>query len=107
MSGIVGLFLVPSLGPFSIFWFVFQISNVLVLFYLVTCYYLLEVCLFLVRDKNRGGSRWEEMWCGEELDRVEGGETIIPIYHVEEKNLFSRKGNHQGKEYSKGQNDKP
>lgn len=93
MWELVGLFLVSSLGLFSIFLFVFFFSKFQCVSFVLSCYMLLPLrSLFAFSERQKGGrSRREEMWNEEELDRVERGETIITIYHVEKKISFQEK----------------
>jgi hypothetical protein len=80
------LFLVLLLGSFPsvclscptpIWWVLFYL---LVFYFVVFYYYPLEACL-VSNERHKGGWIWMEgRGCGEELGRVEGGETIIRIH---------------------------
>jgi hypothetical protein len=81
------LVLVPALGALFLCWIAFSCLCVMFLFYLICSFFMfgsyLRILYFLMRDIK--GIDPEEIGGGEELEEVEGGETVIQLYCMKKK----------------------
>lgn len=68
-----------SLAVFPV-WLFFSYFNLFWIYVILFCYHSSDVCLCLFTNRNKKGMDTDRRGGREELEVVEGGETIITIY---------------------------
>lgn len=68
----------------------YELFSVALYYYILFCYYLLEACTFLIRDRKRDP---EGRGGGGELAGVGGGKIVFRLYCMRKESMNNKRGN--------------